>query len=126
MTAYYDQSKDMICVRELYADTCDVNDTANSFFMSLRTILKTLMQNAGAEEEKKLVTFMCNTKIIFPMDFLHVAESRRDNLIDDITNLGFDKGIVEKLVIELMMVAHQPIQTQTFIDSDPRTNGTVL
>lgn len=119
MTAYYNKTKDMICIRELYSESCDADNDVNLFFTSIRTILQDLSNN----NEIELITFMCDRQIIFPVEFLHEYESNRDNLISDIVNLEFDKTIVENLVLQLVDVANKIMKPQKLIDSDPRTNN---
>jgi hypothetical protein len=121
MTAYYNKEKDMICIRELYSDSCDINDDANSFFMSIRKILRDLTNDTS--NELKLVTFMCDHKIIFPSEFLYVKDSQYDNLLNNIVNLGYTKDVAITLISKLTDLASEPVEQLKLIDSDPRTNG---
>lgn len=123
MSAYYNQRKDMICIRELYSDTCEIDNEANIFFTNLRLFLKSL--TTDTELEAKFIKYMCEHKLIFPNQFLHTTLSVNDIIINDVVNLGFEKDVANKLVTELANIANQSIVPKKFIDSDPRTNGTI-
>lgn len=126
MSAYYDETKDMICIHELYSDTCEIDNEINVFFKSFRSFLRSLINNTtNMEIETKFIKYMCDHKLIFPKEFLHVNQLNSDNLVNDIVQLGFEKDVANKLILGLATIASQFIIPKKFIDSDPRTNGTI-
>lgn len=120
MSAYYDKTKNMICIRELYSDFCEVDNDVNLFFTSIRSLLRST--SGSVDIEAKLIDFMCDSSIIYPGEFISTEQTNRKTLVSDITNLGINKQQVEQFVSEVVKIANQQNKPTIFLDSDPRTN----
>jgi hypothetical protein len=127
MRAYYDSSKNMICVSELYSDICEINSPANDFLTKIRPLLKTLVSN-NEELELKIIEYMCMFNIIFPIEFKRIFETQHDTVVLEISNFGIDLDISKTFINETYNVAksqileYQSKNKNRLVDSDPRTN----
>lgn len=121
MTAYYDQSKNMICIRELYSDVCEINDDLNVFFTSIRNLL-TDLSDKNLDLELKIIKYMCDTNIIYPNEFTEANKNQNENLIKKLTELGCDRNKTEQFIANVLKITNNYTPQESIINFnlDPR------
>mgnify|MGYP000393799692 CR=1 FL=1 len=119
MSIYYNQQKDMLCIKELYSDICDATNDTNLFFAKLRPILQQYFPKK--ETEITLINFMCVQKYMFPGEFLN---SKNDNtkIINFIVQLGLNTDDATKLFDNMLEIANNSLIPSVIIDTDPTTD----